>query len=68
MSVCIYVGLSVTCICLWASVSRTRALFTGKMFLYVATSISSGGMFVCEEGCVLEGPTESLGSEAEPSL
>ena len=43
-------GLSVTCMCLWVSVSGTRALFTGKMFLYVAASISSAGMFVCEGG------------------
>ena len=69
--ICTSVGMSVVCVCVcvcvWASASGTRAAFTGKMFLFLAASIPSEGMFVCVEGCVPQGPAETLGSEAEPS-
>lgn len=47
-----------------ASVCGSEAAFIGKMFLYVTASFSLEGVFVY----VLEGPTENLGPEAEPSL
>lgn len=57
-----------TRMCVCASVYGTGAVFIGKTFLCVAASFFSEGVFVCEEGYVLEGPTESLGPEAELSL
>lgn len=56
--------LSRVCVC--ASVCGMEAIFPEKIFLHLAASFSSEGVSVREEGYVPEGPTESLGSEAEP--